>query len=63
MKLNFWKKKSQHKAASDSLIWQLSPLRKLIGNRPMVWNTRFGEQNILRKHVSKLWKVNQTSLW
>ncbi|MCC7318407.1 MAG: hypothetical protein IT219_07720 [Bacteroidales bacterium] len=63
MKLIFWKKKTRREAATDSLLWQFSPLRKLIGNHPLVWNTRFGEQNNLRKNLSKLWKVNQTSLW
>lgn len=63
MRLLFWKKKTQRKATSGSLMWQFSPLRKLIGNQPLAWNNRFGEQNNLRKQLSKLWKVNQTSIW
>lgn len=63
MKLNFWKKEPQSTGTAEGVLWQLSPLRKLMGNQPTAWNNRLGEQHNLRKHLSKLWKLNQVSLW
>lgn len=48
---------------SDGVLWQLSPLRRLAGSQPLAWNNRLGKQHNLRKHLSKLWKLNQVSLW
>ncbi len=48
---------------SDGVLWQLSPLRRLTGSQPLAWNNRLGKQHNLRKHLSKLWKLNQVSLW
>ncbi len=63
MKLRFWKKDKTSSGMSEAVLWQLSPLRKLIGNQPQAWNNRLGKQHNLRKHMSKLWKLNQVSLW
>lgn len=63
MKLRFWKKNAQKTEAAESPLWQLSSLRKLAGSQPLAWNNRLGKQHGLRKHLSKLWKINQASLW
>ncbi|HQO48980.1 MAG TPA: hypothetical protein PK939_01030 [Bacteroidales bacterium] len=63
MKLLFWKKNSKKTGMSDGVLWQLSPLRRLTGSQPLAWNNRLGKQHNLRKHLSKLWKLNQVSLW
>lgn len=63
MKLLFWKNVKRQSSATEGALWQLSPLRNLMGNQPMAWNNRLGKQHNLRKHLSKLWKLNQVSLW
>ncbi|GAB1417339.1 hypothetical protein MASR2M12_01040 [Bacteroidales bacterium] len=63
MRLKFWKKSTNETEPAEGAMWQLSSLRRLTGSQPLAWNNRLGKQHSLRKHLSKLWKLNQVSLW
>ncbi len=63
MRLKFWKRNTDETDPAEGIMWQLSSLRRFSEFQPLAWNNRLGKQHSLRKHLSKLWKLNQFTLW